>query len=1130
MFMQFTRSFLLMAGLVGYSLVAQQTKFHFERISVEDGLSHSIVYSIAQDHLGFLWFATQNGLNKYDGYQFRVYEHDPFDSTSISMNDVSYVHEDREGRFWLATWGGGVNSFDPKTEKFVRYRHRPGDLTTIGDDRVQCVYEDRRGTMWFGTMNGLSRLNRATGQFETFVHNVTDPGSLSHPRIWAVEEDTMGRLWIGTSNGVNVLDPSTGRFTVVYPGDARATADARIVRALHSDRRGVMWIGTQDGLVECDPVRWEFQHYRMSKGDEQSLSGNIINCIYEDSFGSVWVGTNGSGLNEFNRTTRVFRRFQNNPHNPTTIGYDDVRDVREDLAGTLWIATRGGGVNKLNRSAEKIRHFFHEEGVSNSLVNNSVRSLFVDSKNHLWIGTDGSGLDVWDNEHGLFSHYASSPSNPRSLSNDYVYALLETRDGEMWIGTRNGLNRLARNSSNFQQFFPVAGDTSSISLHIITSLCEDRRGLLWIGTYGGGLNYLDRTTGRFRSFHSRNSPMHDYVATVYEDRRGMLWVGTHGGGLYRKNPDSETFEVYRYDSRNPASLSHNWVRTIYHDKSGVLWVGTEGGGLSALDSTCTTFTRYTEEQGLAHDVVYGILSANDGDLWISTNNGLSRLRKASQTFINYYENDGFQGNVYNQNAYAIGRNGDLFFGGINGINQFNPKDILTNSHVPPIVLTAFKKFDRVVDFDIAVNEVRMIELSYKDNFFGFEFSALDYAHPAKNQYAYKLEGFDEEWIYCGQRRFATYTNLDGGEYVFRVKGSNNDLRWNEEGLAISVHITPPFWATWWFRILATVSVLAIVLGWIRFRIAQIDAHRRELEQQVRDRTQELREQKEELEKAIRHLKETQNHLIQSEKMVSLGHLTAGIAHEINNPLAFVDGNLNHLEEYHRTIARMIEKSEQIILDQSHADWKKKIEDLMVVRREHDYSYIEQDILKTLQSCKNGTDRIKRIIRDLRHFANLDDSELRFTDIHVGFDTALSLLNNQLVGRIEIEKDYGPLPEVLCYPGLLNQVFLNLMLNSIQAIQGRGVIRVRTRQLPSNEVEIVVEDNGVGMSPELQRRIFDPFFTTKEVGEGTGLGLSVSYAIIEKHHGVIECRSEPGKGTTMTVRFPIESRELRKMVV
>lgn len=1117
---------LLLSGTV----LAQQNKYKFEHVSVEQGLSHSIVYSIVQDKKGFLWFGTQKGLNRYNGYEFDVFENDPLDSSTVSSDDVSLVYEDHEGKFWLATWGGGLNLFDPSTESFTHYRHRSDDPGSISDDFIQAIFEDKNGTMWIGTaFGGLNRFDRATGRFTAFRHRDGDPASLSHDRVWAIEE-VAGSLWIGTMDGLCRLDPTTGRFQTFYVVPGRQEfLPANQIRVLFRDSKNRFWIGTQKGVGIFDLQTGTFEKVT----DDPVLSSSIINCFHEDEFGGIWIGTNGFGLFELDPVTRNLKRFVHDPYNPTSIGFDDIRDIYEDRAGTLWIATRGGGVNKLNRNTEKITHFFNEVNNPNSLASNNVRSLLRDREGRLWIGTDGDGLDMWDPVTRKFRHYVSIPGSAYTLSNNYVYCLAQSVNGDIWVATRDGLNMINPRTQGITRYISDFGPAVGGS-HIITAVMEDSRGMLWIGTSGNGVFEWDRKQRMLTQFKGSipgtSVVMDEQIGALYEDRSGTVWIGSLAHGLYRVEPGRNRFVHYRHDPRVATSLSHDRIRAIYEDASGAVWVATEGGGLNLMDRTTETFTRFTEKEGLAHDVAYGILPDENGHLWISTNNGLSRFNPISRTFVNYYEDDGFQGNVYNPNAYTTDHRGTLYFGGINGLNEFRPADIRGNHHVPPIVLTAFRRFDKRVKFDKGLSLLTELNLTHRDNFFSFEFAALDYVFPGKNRYAYKLEGFDNEWIQAGTRRFASYTNLDGGHYVFRVRGSNNDLVWNDEGLALNVYIAPPIWATWWFRLTAVVAFGMIIYAGFRRRLRNMEAQRAVLEQEIRSRTRELREQKEQLETAVRYLRETQAHLIHSEKMASLGQLTAGIAHEINNPLSFIDGNLNYFEDYLRGLTDMIERSEAVIT-RPDDDWRSKIENLKTIRANHDYHFVRDDVAKILQSCKNGTERIKKIILDLRNFANLDDTELRFADVHEGITTTLSLLASQYNDRIEVVQEFGDLPEVLCFPGSLNQVFVNLILNAVQAIPNKGTITIRTRRIMRDGqpwVEISFTDTGVGIDPENVGKIFDPFFTTKEVGQGTGLGLTIAYGIIEKHYGNIECRSEPGRGTTFIIQLPVESPHLKGM--
>lgn len=1101
--------------------VAQVNKYKFERISVESGLSHSIVYSIAQDKKGFLWFGTQKGLNRYNGYTFDVFENDPLDSTTVSEDDVSLVYEDHEGKFWLATWGGGLNLFDPVTETFQRFGHDPNRSGTISDDFIQSIFEDKDNVMWIGTgYGGLNRFDRATKTFVRYLPDPANPTALHDGRVWSIQE-VDGHLWLGTNAGLSKFDRVKGTFENFPSLNVPGATQPIQIRTLYLDRSGRFWVGGQrgPGVFDRTTQRVEFLTVR-------GMDKTITNCFYEDEFGGIWIGTNGFGLYEYNPHTRTAKHFVQDPNNPSTLGFDDIRDIYEDQAGTLWIATRGGGISKLNRNTEKVTHFFWDHQNPNSLSTNNIRALLLDRAGRLWIGTDGAAIDMWDPRTQKIRHYPN-------VCNKYVYGLSPMKSGEILVSTRQGLTildpRTERSVTYVEEFGPAVG-----GFHPVSAALEDARGRIWVGTLGNGLFLWDRAKRERIRFRDRiegtDIQMDNEIFCIFEDRAGGIWIGSANSGLYYHDPQKNIWKHYQPDPRNPSSIGYVRIRHLYEDPAGTLWIASEGGGVLILDRTTETFSRYTETDGLSHNVVYGILPDENGHLWMSTNNGLSRLNPVSRTFINYYESDGFQGNVYLPNAFLKGPDGSLYFAGINGLNQFRPSDIRPNHHVPPIVLTSFRLFDRAVRFDRALTEIENVNLSYRDNFFGFEFAALDYVTSAKNQYAYKLEGFDDNWIECGTRRFASYTNLDGGDYVFRVRGSNNDRIWNDQGLTIRVHISPPFWATWWFRIGAFVLVVGLVYAFFRRRLKSVEAHRTMLEREIAARTRELRDQKDQLEKALAYLRETQAHLIQTEKMASLGQLTAGIAHEINNPLSFIDGNLNYFEDYLRGLMEMIERSEKVIL-QPNDDWKAKIEQLVNLRQVHDYHYVREDVTKILTSCKKGTERIKKIIQELRNFANLDDTELRFADVHAGIQTTLSLLASQYNDRIEVIQEFGDLPQILCYPGSLNQVFVNLMLNAIDAIPNKGTVTIRTRRIMRDQqpwVEIAFEDTGVGIEAEHLSKIYDPFFTTKEVGHGTGLGLTIVYGIVEKHYGQIDCQSTPGRGTKFVLQLPVESPHLKRM--
>lgn len=812
------------------SVYAQTDDIRFEQISLEQGLSQSIVECITQDSIGFMWFGTEDGINKFDGYRFTILRHDPNDPNSLSYNQILSICEDRKGILWIGTFLGGLNRYDPAKDQFKRYRADPGDPTRLSHDMIRTIYEDRSGIIWVGTDGGLNRFDKKTEVFTRYVHDPVDPEALSHNVVRAICEDRFGALWVGTEGGgLNRFDHETETFTHYLhdPNDLR-TLSHNSVRSIYEDASGVLWIGTDGGgLNRFDPETETFIHFTADPDNPKSLSHNCIYTIYEDRSRTLWIGTNGGGLNKFNRATGVFTRYLNDPNDTKSLSYNEIYSIYEDRSGVLWIGTYGGGINKFDRKRKAFVHYKRDPNDSNSLSHDIVWSTYEDDDGILWIGTHGGGLNRLDRERNRYKHYRNNPDDPASLSADIVRIVYGDRSGMLWIGTHGGgVCTFDRKTEIFTPYRHDPTDPYSLSHDEIRSIYEDRSGTIWIGTNGGGLNRFDRDKRHFKRFrHDNDDPLslsNDFVRVIYEDRRGDFWIGTQGGGLNKFDRNSSKFTHFITDPRNTNSISNNYVFSIHEDNDGLIWLGTWGGGLNRFDPRNGTFTPYTKERGLPNNSIYGILEDGEGNLWVSTNDGLSRFDKGSETFKNYNERDGLQSNEFNGGSYFKSKSGEMFFGGINGFNAFYPHKIKDNPHIPPVVVTSFKKLNKDAELDEPIYKKTELELSHKDYVFSFEFAALEYTAPEKNQYAYKMEGLDEDWIYTdSEKRFANYTTLAPGKYVFRIKASNNDGIWNEKGTAIHLTITPPFWNTWLFRTITALVFVGLIFTFYRRRVQSV---------------------------------------------------------------------------------------------------------------------------------------------------------------------------------------------------------------------------------------------------------------------------------------------------------------------
>ena len=835
-------------------LQAQQNPIKFEHVSIQQGLSQSTVSCILQDKKGFMWFGTEDGLNRYDGYNFIIYKNEGLDKTSLSDSYILSLYEDKSGVLWIGTYSGGLNKFDRENGRFVHYKHVPGSTDTLSNNMVQSIYEDSKGTLWIGTYDGLNKFDRENERFTQYKHDHANPSSISHNRITVIHEDRRGTLWIGTEGGgLNRYDPEKGKFAhwTHQEGNPDSLSND-VVQTIYEDKSGLLWIGTNTGLNSFDRKREKFTSYTHDPDNSQSLSHNRIGSILEDKTGALWIGTYGGGLNRFDPENGRFARWLHEPGNSKSLNNNQVLSIYEDRTGLIWIGTFGGGVNRFNPEKSQFAYWANEPGNPNSLSHNFALSIFEDRDGTLWIGTDGGGLNRFEREKNAFEHWVNQPGNPHSLSNNRVRAIHEDRFGMLWVGTYDGLNRFDKTTGTFTRFKHDPSNPNSISHDYVRAIYEDRFGMLWVGTFGG-VNKYNPQTEKFTSYiHDPENPAslsHDRVVSICEDRgEGTLWFGT-GNGLNRFDRETQQFTHWVNEPGNSHSLSNNRVQSIYEDRNNTLWIGTYGGGLNRFDRKEERFINFNEKDGLPNDVVYGILEDDEGNLWLSTNKGISRFNPQDETFRNYDINDGLQSDEFNSGAYHKNKYGEMFFGGINGFNAFFPGNVKANLHIPSVVITNFQIFNKSVPIgkrpdgrtilSKSITETKKISLSHKDRVLSFEFAALHFVSPEKNEYAYMLKGFEKEWNYVGDRRFASYTNLTPGHYVFRVKGTNNDGVWNEEGVSIGITITPPFWKTLWFQGVAAIGFLLILYAAYQVRTRAIRERAKELEKNIKERTSEL---------------------------------------------------------------------------------------------------------------------------------------------------------------------------------------------------------------------------------------------------------------------------------------------------
>ena len=843
------------AGNQGHALdsnteLASPAKLRFAHLSVADGLSHPDVRAIAQDGQGFMWFGTWlGGLNRYDGYTFKVYKHDDQDERSLRSDSIWALYVDRAGILWVGT-NEGVDRYDRSTDSFIHYRHSSDDPRSPPRYQARSLTEDESGTLWAATSEGLSRFDRTSLRFFTFGGSPNDPTSIADTNLRSICLDaTTGSLWVGTFHeGVKVVDPSTGHF-IRYknnPNDPSSLSN-NDVDDIFQDQKGNLWLSTMRGLNRFDPKNHTFVRYLHNPGNPASLSDDYVSMTYEDRAGRLWVATN-HGLNLIDRVHGTFARYLHDPNDSSSSSSNAINALYADASGALWIGMRSTGVDRWAGVPERFTTYRHNSQDVNSPSNDVITALAIGSAGELWIGTE-AGLDRFDGQ--TFAHYLTDANDPSRLSPGPQRQLAQDSHGAVWTGTYGGgLDRL--DGQHVKHFRHDPKNSDSPANDNIASLVPDTVGGLWIGVHGKGLDYFDgRHFTHFLPNHGDPAGLPEAdVLPLLLDGRGMLWMATAISGLVRLDTHTRKFTTYLLDPNHPGSQDVNWTEDVYSDGASI-WVASPTSGLFRFDPETGKFTHhYTEKNGLANNSVVGVLGDEQDNVWVSTIKGLSRFDPKTETFRNYDMFDGLQGNEFSTHCRAKTPDGRLFFAGANGLSAFYADRLADNATPPPVVLTEFELFNKQVKLggknsplQQAIHVASSIALRYDQSVFGFQFAALNYTSPQKNRYAYKLEHFDRDWQFTdATRRFATYTHLDPGDYTFRVKASNNDGVWNQQGVALHLTILPPWWKTNWFRVACTAAFLAMLWGIYELRVRQL-AHQfnMRLEERVAERTRVARD-------------------------------------------------------------------------------------------------------------------------------------------------------------------------------------------------------------------------------------------------------------------------------------------------
>ncbi len=1100
--------FLILQLVLSCPALGQQIIFN--KVDPSDGNTFQFVNGIVQDNNGFMWFATKRGVYSYDGIQMASYKNSLLNTNSLASNLAESIFADDDGTIWVGTLGNGLNHFDPVNRTFTHFQHDPEDPSSLSNDTVTSILRDNEGILWIGTHQGLDQFNPETKEFIHFRHRKDDPTSLSFNQVRIIYEDKQGTLWIGTGSpyagnggsihdgGLNRLERSTGHFSrYLNDRDDINTLISNKVSAIFEDKQGDFWVGTRGGLHKMNRQEGSFERLVYDPAHPGKFSGPVIvpenaewehiTFIHQDVAGSYWYGTVENGLYYFNPAIGKMIRYQRNGNTLGEFSDNGAWRAYTSRDGILWIGTAQGNLFRINPLQMEIPYF--------TVPGSSARAFYEEPDGTFWLGTY-QGL-IRQNKTTGQSKQILIDADPATPDNS-IFFIYGDQQGHMWVGGSGGLSRWDRKNETFIRYKNEPGNNNSLSNNSVYAIFEDKESNLWVGTQSG-LNLLNKQTGAFKRFNTSL-----FVTSIYEDNSDNFWIGTwNGQGIFLFN--KEAGELTNF-------LGGVNVICFFEDNENVMWVGT-AEGLLQYDPGVKRFNPVSELFSIVGmSEVIGIKEDNQNNLWIACAEGIIRMnseRNDSRIFGREY---GVGENAFNYLASYKGRNGKLYFGDANGYFAFNPADFDDTSNPPEVIINNFYLANQLVKpgngspLKESLLHTKSITLPYNQKSFSFDFSVIDYTNPASNRLFYMMENYDKEWRQVGFERRAYYFNLPSGKYTFRVKGANSSGIWAEK--TIDIIILPPWWRAWWAYIIYAVLLISAIFGIDRFQRNRLLNAERE-----KNRQRDLLHAKE-IEKAYTELKTTQTQLIQAEKMASLGELTAGIAHEIQNPLNFVN---NFSEVSVELMEELIEERSKVKTESNDS-----IQDNII-----------SDVIQNLVKITHHGKRADAIVKGMLQHSRSSSGQKDPTDINALADEYLRLAYHGMRARDKsfnaaFNTEFDPdLPKIEVVPQDIGRVVLNLINNAFQAVAEKqktfSVEKIHEFSLPKytptvtvstknlgDQIEIRIADNGNGIPDAIRDKIFQPFFTTKPTGQGTGLGLSLSYDIVKAHGGTLEVQSKPGE--------------------